>query len=194
MVWTKWLSDPSAVATVKQVCKAWHDHAVQAYAGTVKLDAFGSVQALATFRSAKNLDCRDVQWLTNDDLRRLPEVMLSLRGIDISGCTEKSELRQLLEERQQQPPRLGEQGAGWFVGGGGRSGRLELHPRQPRLDGLAVQLGGEFLRGRAEPTYEKTGAGALVDMGATRRRARRALGARSWRGTSSGLDGIYDTN
>jgi hypothetical protein len=85
-VWTKWLSDPSAVATVKQVCKAWHNHAVQAYAGTIKLEAFGSVQALAKFRSAKNLDCRDVQWLTNDDLRRIPEVMLSLRGIDISGC------------------------------------------------------------------------------------------------------------
>lgn len=86
VVWTKLLSDPSAIATVKQVCKAWHDHAVQAYAGAVKLKAFSSVEALAKFTSASKLDCRDVQWLTNDDFRRIPEVMLSLRRIDISGC------------------------------------------------------------------------------------------------------------
>jgi len=85
-VWIKLLSDPSAIATVKQVCKAWHDHAVQAYAGAVKLKAFSSVEALAKFTSASKLDCRDVQWLTNDGLRRIPEVMLSLRRIDISGC------------------------------------------------------------------------------------------------------------
>ena len=86
VIWIKLLSDPSAIATVKQVCKAWHDHAVKAYAGAVKLKAFSSVEALAKFTSASKLDCRDVQWLTNDDLRRIPELMPSLRRIDISGC------------------------------------------------------------------------------------------------------------
>lgn len=142
-VWEHIIADPLALFEASKLCSAFRTHSCSSYGGTIRLKAFSPVFAPASLRrfvNAAALDCRDVQWLINDHLRTLHEVLPSMRRIDISGCQNvssvgvkalfKSMPNRLLSFRQDTTPKFSackhmkvtEGFFGIFVGKGGALG------------------------------------------------------------------------
>jgi hypothetical protein len=88
-VWQFILKDQQALASAALVSKEWHTYATRMYTGSLNLSAFASpadYPRLAAFVRVTGLSAYDVDWINNDHLRALPNMMPSLQKIDLSGC------------------------------------------------------------------------------------------------------------
>lgn len=95
-VWAQVLANADTANAAMCICKSWKEFVSRSCEGALQLDSLSQLSSILPFTGARTLNARDVQWLTDTELRSIATsttMLPSLTRIDVSGCQKISSRR-----------------------------------------------------------------------------------------------------